>query len=313
MIIIRISNYCYIYKIKKLKMKNIKNLHTIYKNQTHFACNINKIGIKCFSSIHVDQKDDTFFKSIKDWWDVNGTMQTLHSYNDLRIKYLKQHLNKEGLLYSKLDNKSNNSLPFNSIKMLDVGCGGGILCESLARLGAQVVGIDSNSNSFKIASSHLNNYEGEESKYMTSKINYYNGSSDNYIEETKNSDKLIKQFHVVCAMEVIEHVKCPRMFVKDLSNLNKDGGYLFISTINKTTFSYYGMIITAENLLKIVPEGTHDWNKFIKPDHLVTILKENGYCLKDLTGVSYNPLTGNMNFTTDLSMNYILLARKLTK
>jgi ubiquinone biosynthesis O-methyltransferase len=258
------------------------------------------------NSIHVDQKDDSFFQSIKDWWNVNGTMRTLHSYNDLRIRYLKKHLNKEGLLRS-----PHPSQPFYNIEFLDVGCGGGILCESLARLGGQVIGIDSNINSYNIASTHLNNYEGEELKYMRSKLKYYHGSSDNFIEDSKNSTKYLNKFDVVTAMEVIEHVNCPRLFVRDLSTLNKEGGHIFLSTINKTNLSYYGMIVGGEKLFRIVPEGTHDWNKFIKPEEIVNILKEYGYCLKDLTGVSYNPLTGNMDFSKDMSMNYILLAKKI--
>jgi len=305
-------------------MKKINFLNTFKYSSSNIVntsknkkCLKNFCMVKNFSSVHVDRNDDTFFKSIKDWWDVNGTMRTLHEYNDVRIKYLKNQLTQEftgALFENKISNQGvGNSMPFKKLNMLDVGCGGGILCESLARLGADIIGIDSNANSFNIASAHLNNYEGDELKYMQGKLKYYNGSTDNYIEDARKSDRHIKQFDVVLAMEVIEHVNSPELFAKDLSTLTKDGGYLFISTINKTNISYYGMIVAGEKLFGIVPEGTHDWNKFIKPEKLIQILKENGYCLKNLSGVSYNPITGHMDLSSDLSMNYILFAKKLSR
>jgi ubiquinone biosynthesis O-methyltransferase len=261
------------------------------------------------NSLHVDHEDDKFFNRIKDWWDPNGSMYTLHYYNDLRIKYIRRELNREGVIFAKGKNIEHEAKPFSGLKFLDIGCGAGLLCESLGRLGANVVGIDSNSNSYEIASGHLEQYEGKEADYMRSKIKYFLGSIDNYKME-KSEDK-IEQFDVVTAMEVIEHVNSPKLFIEDMSYFVKPGGYLIISTINKTQLSYLTAILLGEKLTGVIPEGTHDWNKFIPPEELMLILNQTGYEVRNISGVSYNPLTSVMNLTTNTQVNYILIAKKI--
>jgi ubiquinone biosynthesis O-methyltransferase len=251
-------------------------------------------------SIHVDPKDDQFFKKISDWWNPTGGMRTLHSYNELRIKYIKSQMRNLGLIENE-----KSYLPFTKYSFLDIGCGGGLLCESLARLGGKVTGIDSNINSYEIASNHLNKYKGKESQFMKEHLSYFNGSTDDYKKEHKDSN-----FDIVTAMEVIEHVNSPSLFLKDINELVKPGGYLFLSTINKNLLSYILAIKLGEDLTGIIPKGTHEWEKFITIDDMNDMLNSNGFTLKDVEGVYYNPVTENMGFTSNTSINYILVAKK---
>ena len=305
-------------------MRRYLNSLTRYKHKLIFSYGL--INIKSFS-IHVDKKDDVFFKQIKDWWDPDGSMKTLHYYNDLRIKYILEKFNKQGLtglnfpqkekendVLLNTENTLAQKLPFNKLKFLDIGCGGGLFCESIARLGGNIVGIDSNENSYNIAATHLETYEGNEYKNLKNKITYFHGSVDNYkLALINNPEKKRhpKQFDVVTAFEVIEHVNSPRIFIEDLSPLVKDGGYLLLSTINKTNISYLTTILLAERLLGIIPNGTHVWNKFLSHEELSKILKANGYLINNISGVSYNPLTHYMGLSSLLSINYILIAQKI--
>lgn len=250
-------------------------------------------------SIHVDKKDDLFFKKINDWWNPTGGMRTLHSYNELRIKYIKQNMQNLGLI------DDDHYLPFTKYKFLDIGCGGGLLCESLARLGGKVTGIDSNSKSYEIANSHLDKYKGKEALFMKDRLTYFNGSTDDYITLGKDKD-----FDIITAMEVIEHVNSPSLFLKDIYSLLKPGGYLFISTINKNLLSYMITIKIAEDLTGIIPKGTHEWEKFITVEDMEQLLGENEFTMMDVQGVYYNVLTENMGFISNTSLNYILVSKK---
>jgi ubiquinone biosynthesis O-methyltransferase len=251
-------------------------------------------------SIHVNQKDDLFFKNINDWWNPTGGMRTLHSYNELRIKYIKEQMFNLGLIENE-----KSYLPFDKYNFLDIGCGGGLLCESLARLGGKVTGIDSNSNSYDIANSHLHKYKGNEGIFMKERIAYFNGSTDDYMKENKDSC-----FDIITAMEVIEHVNKPSLFLKDINSLLKPGGYVFISTINRNLISYITTIKLAEDLTGIIPKGTHEWEKFITVDEMNDMLNGNGFTMKDVQGVYYNILTENMGLISNTSINYILVAKK---
>lgn len=270
------------------------------------------------NSLHVDHEDDAFFNKIKDWWDPNGSMYTLHYFNDLRIKYIRDELSREGVIPAKEKYIEHYSQPFLGLNFLDIGCGAGLLCESLGRLGANVLGIDSNSNSYEIARGHLGQYQGREAEFMSSKIKYFLGSIDNYKMEMsrkddkdENSKQIIQQFDVVTAMEVIEHVNSPKLFIDDISNFVKPGGHLIISTINKTQLSYLTAILLGEKLTGIIPDGTHDWNKFISPEEIILMLNQARLEVRNISGVSYNPLTSIMNLTTNTKVNYILTAKKI--
>jgi len=225
--------------------------------------------------------DSVFENFSSDWWNDKGAFKPLHSFNLLRVKYL----------LDSLDLPNKNSLKGKSI--LDIGCGGGIFCEPLARLDANVYGIDSNESSILAARKHA--------KKNNLKITY----KQTDIKELKNSQK----FDVITCMEVLEHVDDVQIVLKKIkSNLKKDG--LFIgSTINKTFFSFIFAILFAENILKIVPKNTHEWKKFIKPSHLKKILIYEDFKFIDFKGTSYNPLLNRWKFKQDKSINYIFSAR----
>lgn len=231
---------------------------------------------------NTDPNAESVFENFSsDWWNEKGTFKPLHSFNLLRVKYLRDSLN----LMSK------NSLK--GLSILDIGCGGGIFCEPLARLDADVYGIDSNESSISAAKKHA--------KKNNLKITY----KQNDIKEFKSSQK----FDVITCMEVLEHVDDVQVVLKKIkSNLKKDG--LFIgSTINRTFFSYVFAILFAENILKIVPKSTHEWRKFIKPSYLKKILIYEDFKFIDLKGMSYNPLSNRWKFKKDKSINYIFSAK----
>ncbi len=153
---------------------------------------------------------------------------------------------------------------------------------------------------------------------MSSRIKYFGGSIDNYNlemsrkdDKDENSKQLLQQFDVVTAMEVIEHVNSPKLFIDDISNFVKPGGHLIISTINKTQLSYLTAILLGEKLTGIIPDGTHDWNKFISPEEIILMLNQARLEVRNISGVSYNPLTSIMNLTTNTKVNYILTAKKI--
>jgi ubiquinone biosynthesis O-methyltransferase len=269
----------------------------LFTKLTHYVCSPFK---RNFCSKYVDSKDNEFFKKVNDWWSTDGSVRTLHSYNDIRIKFIKQEFIKEGLIDNQLE-----AHPFQNYNFIDIGCGGGLLCESLARLGGNVTGMDSNINSYEVAKGHLDLYRGNEAKYMKEKITYYNGSVDNYIND--NPDK---QFEVATAMEVIEHVNSPKDFLADISRLIKPGGFLFLSTINKNLLSYTVAILLAQETLGVIPKGTHEWEKFITVEEMTQYLNEAGFSLRNINGVFFNPLTENMSLINDTSINYILIAKK---
>jgi ubiquinone biosynthesis O-methyltransferase len=271
-------------------------MNIFYKKSNQFL----KRNLSKYFSKHVDTKDNEFFRKVTDWWDNDGSVRTLHSYNDIRIKFLKKELSKEGLI----DNEQ-TPYPFKNINFIDIGCGGGILCESIARLGGKVTGIDSSTTSYEIAKGHLELYKGKEYQYMTDKITYYNGSVDTYLQDNPE-----KQFEIATAMEVIEHVNSPKDFLVDINKLIKPGGFLFLSTINKNMLSYTVAYLLAQEILNIIPRGTHEWEKFITPEDMNKFLEEAGFTLHHMSGLFFNPITENMSLINDTSINYILIAKK---
>ena len=168
----------------------------------------------------------------------------------------------------------------NNIKILDIGCGGGLLCEPLSRLGAKVVGIDASAKNIKIAKTHA--------RESNLKINYYCASPENFNHKEK--------FDVILNMEIVEHVEDINLFLKESSKFLKKNGIMFIATLNKTLKSYIFAIVGAEYVLRWLPIGTHDWNMFVKPNDLIKICKKNSLNLDEIYGVKYNVLTGDWHF-----------------
>ena len=225
---------------------------------------------------------DKFSKLADEWWDPEGKFKPLHNFNPVRLRYIKDTITK------KFGNKS-EKLPLKDIKILDIGCGGGLLSEPLSRLGATVTGIDASDRNIKIAKMHL-----EKSKL---EINYYCSSPERFVSKEK--------FDVVLNMEIVEHVDNVDFFLFKSSELLKKDGLMFIATLNKTLKSYVFAIIGAEYILKWLPIGTHDWNKFLKPDELINICKNNSLNLDNLIGVKFDILKNEWIVSNDKSINYL--------
>ena len=225
---------------------------------------------------------EKFSNMAAEWWDPEGKFKPLHKFNPIRIQYIKENIIKE----FKLKNKNK---PLSGVNILDIGCGGGLLSEPMSRLGAKITGIDASSKNIKIAKLHANKNK--------LKINYMCSSPEKLKTE--------KKFDVILNMEIVEHVEDINFFLKSCSNLLKKNGLMFVATINKTLKSYFFAIIGAEYVLRWLPIGTHEWEKFVKPNELKEILSKNNLVLKRFDGMTLNPLKNEWNTSNDLSVNYI--------
>ena len=225
---------------------------------------------------------DKFSKIADEWWDPEGKFKPLHKFNPTRIKYIKENI----INNFKLKNKSK---PLSGIKILDIGCGGGLLSEPMSRMGANVTGIDASDKNIKIAKLH--------SKKNKLKINYLCSSPEKL--------KIEKKFDVILNMEIVEHVEDIELFLKSSSNLLKKNGLMFIATINKTLKSYIFAIVGAEYILRWLPIGTHEWEKFVKPEDLKKILYKNNLSLSKLDGMNFDIIKDQWKISNDLSVNYI--------
>ena len=229
-----------------------------------------------------------FSKIATEWWNPEGKFKPLHKFNPVRIKYIKNYIIQNFQL-----NVSNK--PLKKIDILDIGCGGGLLSEPMYRLGASVVGIDASQKNIDIAKFHA--------KKNKLKINY--------MCATPESLKIKKKFDVILNMEIIEHVDDINFFISSCSKLLKKNGLMFIATLNKTLKSYLFAIIGAEYVLRWLPIGTHDWEKFIKPDDLKKILVKNNLKVEKLDGMNFNIIKDEWNVSKDTSINYIAKAIKI--
>ena len=230
---------------------------------------------------------EKFSKIAEEWWDPLGKFKPLHKFNPIRIKYIKNNLIK----YYKI---KNNDKPLSGLKILDIGCGGGLLSEPMARLGAKVTGIDPSLRNIKVAKHH--------SKKNKLNIKYYNFSPEKFNSNNK--------FDVILNMEIVEHVENVDVFIKQSAKFLKKKGIMFIATLNQTLKSYFFAIIGAEYILKWLPIGTHDWQKFIKPENLNKICKKNSLVLKKIDGMNFNPIINKWNISIDKSINYIAIFKK---
>ena len=249
-------------------------MYLILKNK-HMST-INKDEIQKFSNL------------ADEWWDVKGKFKPLHMFNPIRIEYIlekiKQHFNLT---------EGNNSL-LKNFEILDIGCGGGLISEPMARLGANVTGIDASEKNIKIASLH--------SKKNKLKINYLNKSP----EQLDNQ----KKYDLILSLEIIEHVENVDTYLKSCEKLLKKIGLMFTATLNRTLTSYLKAIIGAEYILRWLPIGTHDWNKFIKPEELEKQLIDLNFRTIDISGLSFNPIISKWKRSNNLSVNYIICSSK---
>jgi len=225
---------------------------------------------------------EKFSKIAEEWWNPTGKFKPLHKFNPIRISYIKNNI----INTFKLKNKKK---PLNKIKILDIGCGGGLLSEPMRRLGAEVVGIDASQKNINVAKIHA--------KKNNLDIKYYCNSPENFEIKTK--------FDVILNMEIIEHVEDVNHFLKSSSNLLKKNGIMFIATLNKTLKSYLFAIVGAEYVLRWLPIGTHSWEKFIRPDYLINISKKHNLKLDSLDGMKFNLIKDKWHLSSDKSVNYI--------
>ena len=229
--------------------------------------------------MNIDQNEVTKFAELADkWWDKEGDFKPLHKINPLRANYINDIIHVENKEY------------------LDVGCGGGILAEVMFDKGAIVTGIDAAGPGIEIARTHA--------KENSKNINYIVGTAEDFYKS--NSDR----FDVVSCLEVLEHVPDPKSLIDVCTKLLKPGGDLFLSTINKNPRSWVTAIVGAEYIFKILPKGTHEYNKFIKPSTLASYVRAANAELLDAKGMFYNPITHNASLNNDLGVNYIIHARK---
>tara|TARA_B100000945_G_scaffold321335_1_gene335283 strand:- start:1368 stop:2069 length:702 start_codon:yes stop_codon:yes gene_type:complete len=230
--------------------------------------------------VNVDSQEVKKFSDIaKEWWNKDGDFKPLHIINPLRVNFIKEK--------AELKNKN----------ILDVGCGGGLLTESLFDFGAKVIGIDAAGPGIEVAKLHA-----EQNK---KNIDYYEKTAEELNEEKSES------FDIVTCLEVLEHVPDPRSLVNTCVSLLKPGGLLFLSTINKNPRSWITAIIGAEYIFNILPKGTHEFDKFIKPSSLASFVRDANAEVIETKGMFYNPITHKAKLNNDLSVNYLMYARKL--
>lgn len=230
-------------------------------------------------SANIDPAEISHFESLASrWWDANGAMKALHDINPLRANYIDQHAKVAGK------------------KLLDVGCGGGILSEAMAQRGAIVSAIDAGDEPINVARLHL--------LESALNIDYQCTTAEQYATEHA------EQFDVITCMEMLEHVPDPRSVIQACADLCKPGGYLFFSTINRNAKSWLMMIVGAEYMLDMVPKGTHTYDKLIRPSELARSLRSAGLQLVDIRGMEYKPLSKQYQLSDNCDVNYLLCARK---
>src|SRR6056300_1006545 len=231
----------------------------------------------------VNKKEiEKFSQMAAEWWDPSGKFKPLHKFNRIRIKYIKENIINSFKLKAK-------QRPLNKINILDIGCGGGLLSEPMTRLGANVTGIDASSKNISIAKLHA--------KKNKLKINYLCTSPEKL--------KIKKKFDVILNMEIVEHVEDINFFINSCSKLLKKNGLMFVATLIITLKSYVFAIVGAEYILRWLPIGTHEWEKFLKPEELISILKDYNLNLDKIDGMQFNILTDKWKVSSDQSVNYI--------
>ena len=230
------------------------------------------------STINIDTQEVEKFDNLSsDWWDPNGRNKPLHHLNPLRLSYIEQHI------------------PIKGKQMLDIGCGGGLLAEAMARQGAEVTGIDAGKEMIAVARDHA-----EQSNLN---IHYQHTHVEAFAPTAT-------PFDAITCMELLEHVPDPRSLLKAAASCLKPGGHLFLSTLNRTPKAYALGVFAAERVLKLLPVGTHEYQKFIKPSELSRCLNDVGLTFEDIQGVQYNPITEKVRFSQDVSINYLVHATK---
>ena len=239
----------------------------------------------------VNQKElDKFSKLAEEWWDESGKFKILHKINPIRIRYIKEKV------LSHFYIKGNEEKPLQGLKVLDIGCGGGLLSVPIHNLGATVTGIDPVKKNINIANSYI--------KSNNLDIKFLNTT----VEDFASNKKL--RFDIVLNMEVVEHVDNLPLFLEISAKLMKKNSLMFIATINKTIKSFFEAIIMGEYILKWVPKKTHDWKKFVKPYDIVKTLESHNVKLLDMCGMNYSLLSNSWKLEEKNDVNYLMCLYK---
>ncbi|WP_395877405.1 bifunctional 2-polyprenyl-6-hydroxyphenol methylase/3-demethylubiquinol 3-O-methyltransferase UbiG [Ehrlichia muris] len=235
----------------------------------------------------IDQDELSKFSKIADkWWDENGPFRALHKIHPLRMKYIVDYMNRVV-----------PGADFKSLSVLDIGCGGGLLSESMARFGMKVLGIDASEESIGIAKAHALERD-------LCNLNYCCMDIESLINNKEKYD-------IITVMEVVEHVDNLSVFINAINNVLSDNGIIFLSTLNRTMKSLLYAIICAEYIFNFVPRNTHQWNRFVKPSEIANLFLPNGIFIKDIMGINFDVIRRNWILSNDISVNYILTAQKV--
>ncbi|MGJ8558869.1 MAG: bifunctional 2-polyprenyl-6-hydroxyphenol methylase/3-demethylubiquinol 3-O-methyltransferase UbiG [Litorimonas sp.] len=243
------------------------------------------------TSVSVDPREmGSFSRMAHDWWNPEGMFRPLHVMNGARIDMIKH------AICDHFSRDPDTNRPLEGLRLLDIGCGGGLLCEPMVRLGATVTGVDALERNVKTAKTHA--------EQMGVDVDYRHGTIEQMVEAGE------PQFDVVLNMEVIEHVAIPRDFIADCAAMVRPGGIMTCSTINRTFKAFAFAIVGAEYVLRWLPRGTHQYEKFIKPKELQNYLTAAGLSIDEIIGMSLNPITEQWRIGNDLSINYVTVATK---
>ena len=230
-----------------------------------------------------------FTAMAEEWWDPTGKFKPLHKFNPVRLTYIRDQL------VSHFGRDTSGMRPLEGLKIVDIGCGGGLLCEPLTRLGATVTGVDAAERNITIAKIHAEK----------------SGLSIDYRATT--SEALVaagEKYDIVLNMEVVEHVDNVPLYMKSCADLVAPGGLMFTATLNRTARAYALAVFGAEYVLRWLPHGTHDWRKFLTPEEIRSLLSRNGLRVVDQKGVVFHPLADEWKLSSDMGINYMVLAER---
>lgn len=249
----------------------------------------NSATVSQASAASVDPDDVARFSAIaEEWWDLEGPFRPLHQLNPARLAYLRQ------VIGAHFHRDPAEVRPFTGLSVLDIGCGGGLVAEPMARLGAHVTGVDASDRNIAVATAHANG--------QNLSIGYRATSAEELAAEGAS-------FDVILALEIIEHTADPASFLASCRRMLRPGGIMVLSTLNRTSKSFLLGIVGAEYLLRWVPRGTHDWRKFLRPSELARLLRDGGFELCGLKGLIYNPVEREWSLSDrDLDVNYFAVA-----
>ena len=242
---------------------------------------------RAFSNTIDDDEVARFAAMAESWWDPHGKFRPLHKFNPIRLAFIRDHV------AARLGRDALAPEPLKGLRLLDVGCGGGLLSEPMARLGAEVTGIDAAERNVGVARAHA-----AESGLA---IDYRAAAAEELAEAGES-------FDVILNMEVVEHVADLDAFLEACCALLKPGGAMVVATLNRTAKSFAFAVLGAEYVLRWLPAGTHDWRKFVRPSELTAGLRRHGATVRELVGVSYNPFSDRWALSRDLAVNYMVFA-----